>query len=57
MYLQDRCSVLESQIEQHISTEEAYEGEISSLTNSLANIEAQLRSTNEEKVMFSSFLL
>lgn len=48
-YLQDRCAVLESEIEQHISTEESYESEISSLTKSLANIEAQLRICNEEK--------
>ena len=50
VYLQERCTSLEGEIEQHINTEESYENEIASLTKSLTNLETQLRSCIEEKV-------
>lgn len=49
-YLQERCSVLEAQVEQHISTEESYEKQIHALQQSLGNVENELRSVTDEKV-------
>lgn len=49
-YLQERCVVLEAQVEQHISTEESYENQIHALQQSVENLENQLRAVTEEKV-------
>jgi len=48
-YLEDRCVALEHEIEQHISREESYENQLATLTQSVANMDAQLRNTNDEK--------
>ena len=49
-YLQGRCSVLESQIEQHISNEESYESQINNLMNNINTLENQLQTANDENV-------
>lgn len=48
-YLQDRCAAFQSEVEQHISTEESYESQMAALTKSLANLESQLGICSEEK--------
>ena len=49
-YFQERCSVLESQIEQHINNEESYEGQVNEFIKSVADLQNQLTATNNEKV-------
>ena len=51
-YLQDRCAILEQQIEQHINNEEAYESQINDLMKSVSELQNQLQTTNGEKVFF-----
>ena len=48
-YLQERCSVLEDQIEQHISNEEKYENQINNLIKSVNELQNQVNSTSTEK--------
>ena len=48
-YLQERCSVLEDQIEQHINNEEKYENQINNLIKSVNELQNQVNCTNTEK--------
>ena len=50
MFLEDKVGALQSEVEQSITTQEAYENQIAILNQSLANLEAKLRECNEEKV-------
>jgi len=49
VYLQEKCSVLESQIEQHINNEESYECQVNEFIKSVADLQNQLAATNTEK--------
>ena len=54
VYLQEKCSVLESQIEQHIDNEESYESQVNEFIKSVADLQNQLAATNTEKVSLMS---
>ena len=48
-YLQERCSVLEDQIEQHISNEEKYENQINNFVKSVNQLQNQVNGITTEK--------
>ena len=50
MFLEDKVGALQSEVEQSITTQEAYENQVATLNQSLANLEAKLCECNEEKV-------
>uniref|UniRef100_A0A8C9SW36 Centrosomal protein 135 n=1 Tax=Scleropages formosus TaxID=113540 RepID=A0A8C9SW36_SCLFO len=49
-HLRERVSHLEREIEEHMNAQQAYEQQASSLTKSMAHLEAELRAAQAEKV-------
>ena len=49
-YLDEKCNAMQSDIEQHITTQENYERQIALLNQSVANAELKLHECNQEKV-------